>query len=362
MFEVPLLAATLVLADARVVQVATGEITPGASIVVRDGLIESISTSAGIPPGAEVLDLEGKYVVPGLIDVHSHVTSIRAAREALHSGITTLRILGVHHFEDIGLRELRRAKVIEAPEIFAAGYHIGPGPSRGPGDEPPDVLFLDAPEVADLMGGIRGPESYRRITAVNLERGVDWIKTTATARAGRPDTDPREQLMSQQELAAVVESAAGAGVGVAAHAHDDEGGLAAVLAGVRSLEHGTYLSQATLKAMRERGVTLVPTLSAVEDLASPGGNYAHPFLEVRGRHMLPRVREVVRSAHEIGVPIATGTDSGFEPESTIRLQHEIEALTACGRESCGRASKRTSSPSREILSRARASSRTCSSW
>jgi alkaline phosphatase D len=323
-------AVSLALVHADVVDFASGALLEDVTVLVQDGLITGISANAAVPADAEVLDLRGRTLVPGFIDVHSHVSTSEEALRALRSGITTLRVLGVEHYKDVGLRELRRRGAIEGPEIFAAGYHVGPGPSRSASDEPPESLFLDEPELADLKEGISGPESYRRVTRANLSRGVDWIKTTATARAGRPDTDPREQLMSREELEAVVLEARGAGIGVAAHAHGDEGALAAVEAGVESIEHGTYLSEATLSRMRERGTFLVPTMSVVRDLTEPGGNYDHPFLQVRGRHMLPRVQEVVRRARALGVAVATGTDTGFDAANTIRVQHEIQALAACG--------------------------------
>ncbi len=323
-------AVSLALVHADVVDFASGALLEDVTVLVRDGLITDISADAAVPADAEVLDLRGRTLVPGFIDVHSHVSTSEEALRALRSGITTLRVLGVEHYKDVGLRELRRRGAIEAPEIFAAGYHVGPGPSRSASDEPPEAFFLDSPDLADLKEGIHGPDAYRRVTAKNLSRGVDWIKTTATARAGRPDTDPREQLMSRAELEAVVDEAGRAGVGVAAHAHGDEGALAAVEAGVRSVEHGTYLSEATLSRMRELGTVLVPTMSVVRDLTEPGGNYDHPFLQVRGRHMLPRVQEVVRRARALGVVVATGTDTGFDAANTIRIQHEIQALAECG--------------------------------
>jgi imidazolonepropionase-like amidohydrolase len=325
-----LLSASLALVHARVVELSSGNVIPDATVTIRDGRIESVSPTAGIPPGFDVIDLDGKYLVAGLIDVHSHVATSRDAERALRSGVTTLRILGNDHFVDVGLRELRKRGAIEAPEIFAAGYYVGPGPGSGGVGEPSEALFLDAPELADLMTGIHGPESYRRVTAVNLKHGVDWIKVTATARAGLPETDPREPLMTAEELRAVVEEAGRSGIRVAAHAHGDEGAFSSVEAGVSSIEHGTYLSDRTLRLMREKGVYLVPTLATVRDIATPGGNYDDPFLQVRGRSMLPRVCGVVRMAHELGVAITTGTDTGFEPRSTIRLQDEIEELTHCG--------------------------------
>ena len=198
------------------------------------------------------------------------------------------------------------------------------------GPTPAEALFLDDPNLADLWSGVRGAAAFRRVTAANLERGVNWIKITSTERAGLPNTDPRKQTMKEEEIAAVVDEATDRGVPVASHAHGDEGGLAAVRGGVRSIEHGTYLSEETLSLMKERGTFLVPTVAVVQDLMTSGGDYDDPVLQVRGRHMMPRLMEVVAAAHRLGVKIVSATDTGFRPGSTLTLQHDIEMLTKCG--------------------------------
>ena len=101
-------------------------------------------------------------------------------------------------------------------------------------------------------------------------------------------------------------------------------------AGVRSIEHGTYLSPATLALMKERGTFLVPTIAIVRDLTIPGGDYDNALLNIRGRAMLPRVQEMARAAHELGVKIVAATDTGYGPESTTTLAHEILELVGIG--------------------------------
>jgi imidazolonepropionase-like amidohydrolase len=117
---------------------------------------------------------------------------------------------------------------------------------------------------------------------------------------------------------------------VMAHAHGDEGAYAAVRAGVKSIEHGTYLSDSTLRLMRERNVWLVPTLSTVVDLTTPGGDYSDPVLELRGQHMQPRLEDVIRRAYAMGVRIAAGADTDYGRESTTRIAHEVMRFTALG--------------------------------
>ena len=296
---------------------------PNATVVVEDGRIVSIEPGGAPPAGARVIELGGRYLVPGLIDVHVHISSLDAARRALLSGVTSARSMGAGHFADVGLRELGRAGALDGPEMFAAGYHVRPRPA--------DELFFDAPGLGDLLGtDVRGEASLRRVVDVMLEREVDFVKVNATERAGLPETDPRKPFFTEAELAVIVDEAATAGIPVAAHAHGDGGGRAAVAAGVRSIEHGTYLSEGTLQLMRERGTFLVPTIAVVSDLTRPGGDYDNPVLEVRGRHMLPQVRRTAALAHEIGVPIVAATDTGYGPESVLRLSHELMELVGVG--------------------------------
>ncbi len=315
-------AQTIVLTNANVIDGINDAPAMGRAVVIRDGRIAAIVSTADAPSAEVVHNLRGKYLLPGLIDGHAHVGSTRQLRKALRTGVTTIRSMGTDNYVDIGLRELAEKGVIESPEILAAGYHVRSHLS--------EAIFINDPSLSDLWSGVHGAEAYRRVAAANLERGVDWIKITSTERAGLPDTDPRKQTMTLAEIEAVVDEAANRGVPVASHAHGDEGGRAAVLGGVRSIEHGTYLSEETLRLMAERGTYLVPTVAVVQDLMDAGGDYDDPVLQVRGRHMLPRLMEVVRTGHRLGVSIVAATDTGYGPDSTLTLQHDIEMLTKCG--------------------------------
>ena len=118
------------------------------------------------------------------------------------SGVTTVRSAGVSHFVDVGLRELVRKGFVAGPDMIAAGYHVRPGVAP--------ELFIDFPELGELMSGLNTADALRRAVAANLSRGVDWIKTLATERAGTPDTDPRRQVYSQEELRILVVEAGNA--------------------------------------------------------------------------------------------------------------------------------------------------------
>jgi len=315
---------TLILRHVNVVDPTQPQPIRDATVIMVGGMIDRVAAGpVQEPPGAQVLDLGGKYLLPGFVDAHVHIATLEAARRALTSGVTTARSMGVGNFADVGLRELAAKGLVDAPEIVAAGYHVRP--------QPDPALFMDHPELGDLMKApLHGADPLRRVVRVLLQHRVQVIKVLATERAGTPETDPRKQVYSEAELRAVVEEAQTGNIPVAAHAHGDEGGRAAVLAGVRSIEHGTFLSDSTLALMARRGTFLDPTVAIQSDLLEPGGDYDNAGLKVRGRFMVPRARQMVASAHRLGVKIVAGTDTGYGPNSVTRMSHELEELVSCG--------------------------------
>jgi imidazolonepropionase-like amidohydrolase len=316
---------TLVLTHANVIDGVSSAPMMNATVIVEGGVIRRIETngSSEPPSGAKVLDLNGRWLLPGFVDAHAHIADLPSARRALRSGVTTARDLGVDHFADIGLRELNHAGVADVPDIVAAGYHVRPRPA--------DAFFLDFPQFAEFLGtGMHGPNALRAMVKALADRGVNLIKVMATERAGLPETDPRIRVFTEAELAAVVDEARAHGLFVAAHAHGDEGAAAAVRAGVHSIEHGTWLSDATLRLIKEKDVCFVPTLAATLDETAPGGDYDNPMIQLRGRAMLPRAREVIATAWKMGIRIAAGPDTGYSEHSVNRLTDEIVALHDAG--------------------------------
>jgi imidazolonepropionase-like amidohydrolase len=310
------------LVNANVVNVTDGAVQRGVTVILRAGRIESVGRAAA-PAGIKTIDVRDRYVVPGLIDAHVHIANSRALRTALESGVTTARSSGVSHYVDVGLRELVKQGALAGPDIVAAGYHVRPFVA--------EEAFIDAPALADLMrGGVTTIEAMRRVVQTNLSHGVDWIKVLATERAGTPDTDPRKQVYSEAELRAIVAEAATKNVPVQAHAHGAEGAFAAVKAGVRSIEHGTYLSDEALQLMAKQGTFFDPTMEAVKDVAAVGGDYDNRDLQLRGQHMLPRLKETIAKAHKLGVKIVAGSDTGYGPQSVGRLSIEVANLVDSG--------------------------------
>lgn len=316
----PLPRPDLALVHANVVDVTTGAIQRGATLLLQGGVIRSVATGPA-PAGVRVIDLAGKYVVPGLMDAHTHLDNLAAARRALETGVTTIRSASVGSFRDVALRELVRAGYVVGPDVVAAGLYVTPDIGDG---------ALADSGLGPLMAGVRSPEQLRALVRVNLRHGVDVIKTRGTERAGTATTDPRQQVYTEEELRAVVDEAATRGIPVEAHAHGDEGAYAAVRAGVRSIEHGTYLSDSTLALMKTRGAFLVPTFSTLYDLLEPGGDYDDPVTRVRAMHMIPRARRTIQQAHRMGVVLVTGADVSYTSQSLNRVSHEITRLVELG--------------------------------
>ena len=255
----------LALTHASVVDVQSGQIACDATVVVRDGRIASIVFRRRA--GSQIIDLKGKYLLPGLMDAHTHLDTLAAARRALVSGVTTVRSASVGSFRDVAIREIAKAGYIACPDMLAAGVFVTPASKR------PSLRY---PGFGSLAAGVHGAEALRKAVQVNLAHGVDVIKTRGTERAGTPDTDPREQVYTEEELRVIVEEAAKKDVPILAHAHGEEGARAAVNAGVRSIEHGTYLSEDTLRLMKQKGTFLVPTYSTTRRPRRTGRRLRQP--------------------------------------------------------------------------------------
>ena len=325
-------APVLVLEHATVIDGIAPEPARDVTVILKDGKIASISCKPSpLPAGAQRLDLTGHWLLPGWIDAHTHPENMEAAHNLLATGVTTARSMFASHYADVGLRELHRRGDVDVPEVLAAGYPLVPNLVSFQPDLTP--LFLDVPQLDDLRKDADiGPEGVRRVTRANLDRHVDVIKVFATDRAGVMTSDPRHRMLSDEELAAAVAEARSAGVPVAAHAHGDEGAAAAVRAGVSSIEHGTYLSEATLALMKQRDVCFVPTLSAIvlDINPGPGANAEAVGLAVRSRAMLSRARDAVSRARRLGVKIIAGADSGYTSDDPHRITDEMAELVAAG--------------------------------
>lgn len=311
----------LVITNANLLDGVRGAVGLG-TITIRDGRIAEVTTGRSpLPAGAEVIDARGRYLLPGLIDVHTHIASLSSARRALESGVTTVRSASVPAYQDVALREAVKRGAVPGPDMVATGVFVSPNLG--------ETILADA-RLAALAGGVTSEAALREVVRINADRGVNYIKTRGTERAGLPDTDPRKQTYTEEQLRWIVDEAAKHNLPVMAHAHGDEGAYAAVRAGVRSIEHGTWMSDSTLRLMKEKGTWFVPTWITILDLAQPGGDYDDPILTLRGRLMAPIISEAVKKAHRMGVRIATGADTDYGPASLSRIAGEVALFTEAG--------------------------------
>jgi len=301
---------------------------PHVTVSVRGGKIAAIDERAQSPAnGVRRIDLGGRYLLPGLIDAHAHIESPAAALRALQSGVTTARVLGDTHLQAIGTRDLVRAGHVPGPELLVSPGHIRPKPGL--------AFFTVYTQFGDAIDGeLRGEDRIGEATRALMARGADVIKVGASERAGLANTDPRKPELTEGEIRAAVTEAARKGLYVAAHAHAREGATNAVRAGVRSIEHGTWVDDETLAEMKRRGTFLVPTMAVMSPLGDPQGNSADDVaLQLRTQAMMGPLRAAVRKAHAMGVSVVAATDGSYADQDDtgrIRIAHEIAMLREHG--------------------------------
>ena len=314
----------------------------GMSVAVVDGRITAVGEDAVAPPGARKLDLSGLHLLPGMIDLHTHlllhpyneaswndqvlkeqlelrtIRGVVAARATLEAGFTTIRELGTEGaaYADVALRDAVNQGLIPGPRIFAATRALVATGAYGPSGFDPRWKMPKGAQVAD------GPTEVRRATREQIAAGADWIKVYADYR--RRPGDASTPTFSQEEIEAIVHEATSAGLPVAAHAATDEAIRRSVLAGVKTIEHGYGASEDVLALMREHGVVLCPTLAASESISRYRG-WEPPAPDP------PRVRqarELMKRALESGVTLAMGSDAGvFAHGDNVR---EIELMVDYG--------------------------------
>ncbi|WP_395571887.1 amidohydrolase family protein [Streptomyces sp. BK79] len=316
----PARTADLVVEGGTLLDPATGDVTEDAVVVIRDGRVRAAGprSRTGVPAGVPRLDAHGRWVLPGLIDAHIHLNTAAEARDAVAKGATSARSGSTNFYQDIAVRELARRSPGLAPRLRAAGVFVTPDLG--------DTLLAD-PELtslAALKDGVRSADALRHVVRTNLTRGADVIKTRVNERAGLPDQDPLAQVYSHAQLSEVVAAARRGGKGVLCHSYSEKGCHDAVTAGVRSLEHGVFVGERTLHEMRRRGTWFTPTLTAVSGLAAS----EDPVLAERGRTYLPILKRAVRAAHDLGVPLAAGTDSSGGTVDPVGA--EVELMHAAG--------------------------------
>ena len=329
-----LLANDIYLEAGRLVDVQAGNVLTGQCISITDDKITAIASCGPTPKGAERVDWSGFTVLPGLIDLHTHLadagqsadlglplkTSPAAtaligahnARLTLEAGFTTVRDVGTYRgLTDIALRDAINAGHVPGPRMFVAGAYItipkGGGELNGviPNDQLPSDMRL---------GVASTPEEAAAKTAFLIEQGADFIKTIATGAVLAIGTEPGEPEMTEDQLRAVVETARAKGVFVTAHAHGAVGIKNAIRAGVRSIEHASLIDDDALAMAKASGTWLVMDIYNGDYIDDIGTKEGWPEEYLRKNRETTDVQRVgFMKAVKIGVKLAYGTDSGVYP-------------------------------------------------
>ncbi len=338
----------LVIKAGRILDVRTGHYLTEQTILVEGGRIIAVGGTqeleARVPAGARVIDLSKQTVLPGLIDCHTHLTfspnligparlhmsvpreallGARNARVTLEAGFTTVRNLGAHGYADIALRDAINAGDVPGPRMVASGPALSI--TGGHFDE----NFL-APQFHYSSDGVAdGVTGVTVKVRENIKFGADVIKFMATGGVLSEGDDPALEQYSPEEMRAIVATAHGLGRKVAAHAHGALGIRNAVLAGVDSIEHGTYIDEECIRLMKERGTYLVPTLYLLEWFPAHASQLGiTPGVLEKARVVMQLAGKNIGLAMRSGVKVALGTDAAVYPHGLNA--HEFAAMTRLG--------------------------------
>jgi imidazolonepropionase-like amidohydrolase len=318
--------APLILRAARWLDVAAGQIRAQAVIVVQDGRITSVGGE--IPAGARTVDLGDVTLLPGLIDAHTHLTgdlegdwvtrdvrelpadaALRGARNAkrtLEAGFTTVRNVAAGGFADIALMKAIDTGLVPGPRMIASAHALGiTGGHCDATGWAPGIL-----EGGPEEGIVDGVDAAIRGVRYQIKHGARVIKICATAGVLSFDATVGAQQLSDDEIRAIVEETARHGLKVAAHAHGTQGILAAVKAGVASIEHGSMLNDEIIALMKKKGTYLVPTAYLLTAMPL---DLLPPPIAAKAKQIIPLAQESHRQAIKAGVKIAFGTDAAVYP-------------------------------------------------
>ena len=327
---------TLVRAG-HVLDVRTGKVADAETIVVAGDSVQSIGPTAKVQaqPGDTIVDLGSMTVLPGLIDVHTHLTmntdfdpyhelastdakeainGVVNARATLLAGFTSVRNVGAGGYTDVDLRDAINSGQIEGPHMMVSGPALGITGGHCDENLLPVQYHLVGDGVADGIAAVQ--QKVRQ----NIKYGADLIKICATGGVLSKGDDPQASQYTPEEMQAIVADAHRLGRKVAAHAHGAQGILWATEAGVDSIEHGSYIDDASIAAMKKRGTYLVPTLY-LEDWQAENGHLP-AFLHQKMVDVSAVAKGNVKRAMQAGVKIALGTDAAVYPHGLNA--HELD--------------------------------------
>lgn len=325
-------AATLIHAG-NVITAEGSQVLKNQTLVIEADKITAIEAGFRTPASGDlVVDLKNHFVMPGLMDMHTHFSyqssptaysegftmneadvALRGATYAektLLSGFTTVRELGDSHHVSTALRKAIDAGYTNGPRIFTAGKSIAT--TGGHADPTNGVAYKRMGDPTAAEGVINGADDARKAVRQRYKEGADLIKITATGGVLSVAKSGMNAQFKDDELRAIVETAKDYGFTVAVHAHGKEGMERAIKAGVSSIEHGTFMDDNTMKLMKQHGTYFVPTISAGKYVAEkakiPG--FFPEMVRLKAATIGPLIQQTFARAYKAGVKIAFGTDAG----------------------------------------------------
>jgi imidazolonepropionase-like amidohydrolase len=326
-----------------------GENARTGTVVVVDGeRIVAVGDRSAIPAGAKVIELPGRTLMPGFINCHEHplmygddyqnahlqassaykaLMGLAALQRQLLAGWTTVRVMGDAdvHYANQDIRKTIDSGVFVAPRLTGAGHYISITGGGG------DVNYF-SPEQSVIADGLvaDGPEEIRKAIRQEIKYGSDWIKLLVTGAYQSVGDDPRNVAFSPEELEAAVSEASQHNVPVAAHAHAADGIKQAVAAGVRSIEHGTFIDDEGIQMMAAKGIFLVPTIY-VGDYYTEGDKLrAQDKQDDYATHQRGKFLAAIGRAHKQGVKVAVGVDLGGYMTDPVVFVREMAVLVEAG--------------------------------
>ena len=334
----------------HLLDVLAGQMLGPTTVIVEGKRVREVAAGSKTPAGATEIDLSTQTCLPGLIDSHTHLSSegsptqyvdefhwnladyvVRStifARRTLLAGFTTVRNLGDRQNETVALRNAINAGQIAGPRIYTAGVAIG---STGGHADPTDGYRYDlAGDPGPEEGIINSVEDAAKAVRLHYKRGDDVIKIMPSGGVLDQSASGDNSQLTLEEIKAVVATAHDYGFTVAAHAHGAESIRRAVIGGVDSIEHGTYMDDQDMKLMKEHGTWYVPTIIAGDFVAHKAAipGYFPPQVAAKAAAIGPLILGTARRAYKAGVKIAFGTDAGVYPHG--ENAHEFELMVQAG--------------------------------
>jgi len=314
----------------KLVDVKTGKLLSDQVVVIQGDKIASVGPASEVTPSSsdKIIDLPHATVLPGLIDVHTHLTgdpsfgyeslAISIPREALtgaknaritlNAGFTTVRNVGASGYTDVALRDAVNAGDVPGPRMLVSGPALGITGGHCDNNLLPFEYHVTDDGVADGVPGVQ--HKVREV----IKYGADLIKICATGGVLSKGDDPRASQYTLEEMKAIVADAHRLGRKVAAHAHGAQGILWASEAGVDSVEHCSYINDEAIAALKKNGTYLVPTLYLSDWLTENMQKVGMPEMYAKKmRDIIPVVRQNVGHAFANGVKVAFGTDAAVYP-------------------------------------------------